>query len=524
MKKGINIDTPDNVIKNMVNSLGSRGKLAFVSTFIVGLLTHLVIMTSDIPNHDGLDSMYFDQNMITSGRWFLQAVCGISSYFSLPWLIAVLSIIYISISSALVVNLLNIRNKAFIVLTGAFLVTFPAIASNFAYVFTMDGYMLGLLLCIAAVAVTKKYKFGFVPGGIILAFGIGVYQSYLCVAMLLCLYLTAVNFTENKKKSEKAVCVGKYAAMGVIGLGLYYAILNILLRVEGKVLGEYQGINDMADVSDAGFVGTVKEILNDFLSFSLYGKVFIPNKICLYAFGFMCVAAVTAFVFLIIKEKWYKKISFYVLTVILVGLIPFVVNAILFISTDVTYHLLMRYTWGFLPVVLLAFTDLCTDYVTKANLKNILLWVVCLSGTVIAFCYALTDNIAYSNMEKKYEKTYAYCIRLADRIEETPGYYEGIPIAMVGVVGDVNFPLTDITGDVTGNIIGAGGDYLLYKGENYQLFFKYYLGISYNILSEEHVADFYYMDEYVKMPSFPDEGSTRVIDGVLYVKTENATY
>ena len=60
-------------------------KLAFVSALVMGLLIHLPVMLSDIPNHDGLDSLYFDQNMITSGRWFLTIACGISSYFTLDF-------------------------------------------------------------------------------------------------------------------------------------------------------------------------------------------------------------------------------------------------------------------------------------------------------------------------------------------------------------------------------------------------------------------------------------------------------
>ena len=73
-------------------------------------------------------------------------------------------------------------------------------------------------------------------------------------------------------------------------------------------------------------------------------------------------------------------------------------------------------------------------------------------------CYGITDNIAYSNLQKKYEKTYAYCVRLLDRIEQTEGYYPGIPIAMVGVVGEEQFPSTDLTLPVTSGMIGMNGD------------------------------------------------------------------
>ena len=82
--------TPADVWQGIKENAKAEWKIAFLTTFIVGILVHFPIMLSDIPNHDGLASMYFDQNMITSGRWFLTVACGISSYFTLPWLIGML--------------------------------------------------------------------------------------------------------------------------------------------------------------------------------------------------------------------------------------------------------------------------------------------------------------------------------------------------------------------------------------------------------------------------------------------------
>ena len=148
-------------------------------------------------------------------------------------------------------------------------------------------------------------------------------------------------------------------------------------------------------------------------------------------------------------------------------------------------------------------------------------WGALLAAVVLIFNYAVTDNIAYSNLQKRYEKTYAYCIRLLDRIEQTSGYYQGIPIAMIGVVGDEQFPVTDITWKVTSNMIGMNGDSLLYTGANYQAFMKHYLGATLNFLEPEAMSDIYYSEEYIALDSFPGENSTKVVDGILYVKTEN---
>ena len=101
-------------------------------------------------------------------------------------------------------------------------------------------------------------------------------------------------------------------------------------------------------------------------------------------------------------------------------------------------------------------------------------------------------------------------------------YYQGVPIAIVGVVGDEEFPVTDITQEVTGGMIGLSGDSLLYTVDNYETFMKNYLGATLNFLDVDTVADIYYSEEYISMDSFPGENSVKMVDGIIYVKTENA--
>ena len=85
--------TPMEALSVGKRKLKREVKLAFLWALGLGLLIHLPAMLSDIPNHDGLSSMYFDQNMITSGRWFLTVACGFSSYFTIPWVIGLIGLI-----------------------------------------------------------------------------------------------------------------------------------------------------------------------------------------------------------------------------------------------------------------------------------------------------------------------------------------------------------------------------------------------------------------------------------------------
>lgn len=515
--------TPEEGIRILKKKIKPEWKTAFWTAFILGLLIHLPVMLSDIPNHDGLSSMYFDQNMITSGRWFLMVACGFSSYYTLPWVIGLLGLVFLSLACAAMTEILELRTKTAVMLVSGLVVSFPALASTFAYVFTLDGYMLALLLAVCAVLFTKKYRYGFVGGAICLAFSMGTYQAYLSVTMLLCIYCIVLALAEENSLKEKIKMSLNYLYMGVGGAALYYVILQILLKLQGKELAGYQGINGMeaGALGGNGILSRLSAMYRDFMVFSTKGEVLLHGALSFAAFLLLAAVALYVLFSLCLQKKWWKKLTFFVIIVMLGISLPLAANITLFISPDVTYHLLMRYQWVLFLVFMVAFADKYHSTVHSQQAKNMLQWGMAVGAAVLVFHYGVTDNIGYSNLEKRYEKTYAYCVRLLDRIEQTEGYYQGIPIAMVGVVGDKSFPLTDITRDVTGGMIGLSGDVLLYTGDNYKAFMKNYLGATLNFLPPEAMSDIYYSPEYKEMDSFPGRNSTRVVDGILYVKTEN---
>ena len=162
--------SPSQVFLRLRNHIKREWKIAFLTCFFLGLLIHMPVLLSDIPNHDGLDSMYFDQNMITSGRWFLSVACGFSSYYTLPWLIGILGLSFLGVAAAALCELLEMRKTWAVVLGSGLLAAFPALASTFAYVYTLDGYMLALMLAVLAVLFVKRRRLGFLPGAACLAF------------------------------------------------------------------------------------------------------------------------------------------------------------------------------------------------------------------------------------------------------------------------------------------------------------------------------------------------------------------
>ena len=512
--------TPWEFLQYSRNKIKNTWKIAFVSAFVIGLLIHLPVMLSDIPNHDGLSSMYFDQNMITSGRWFLTVACGFSSYFTIPWVIGLIGMLWLSLSSVVLTETMELEDPLTIIGVSGLLVSFPALASTFAYVFTMDGYMMALFLAVLSVLFTKKYKKGWILGGVCLAFSMGIYQAYLPFAILLCVYVILLFFMGEHGVKEKVQYALRYLGMGIAGAVLYYVILQILLKLQGKVLDTYQGINSMEQGgSGQGLLTTLKGMYYDFLAFTLHGDVLVNN---IFSFA-ACAVLLLLVVFLLVRRmfqrKWWKNPAFFVIIILLAVGLPLLTNVILIISPNLTYHLLMRYQWVLYLILMLGFTDRYAGENGKADIG--IRWAALLAAWILVFNYGVSDNIGYSNLEKKYEKTYAYCVRLLDRIEQTPGYYQGIPVAVVGVIGYDEFPTTDITGKVTDGMIGLNGDYLIYKGADYQAFMQNYLGATLNFLDPDTVGEIYMTQEYIDMDTFPGPNATKVVDGILYVKTEN---
>jgi hypothetical protein len=494
-------------------------KYAFTWALIAGLLTHMSIMVKDIPNHDGLNYIFSSQVNLVAGRWFLAVTNAFSSYHSLHWVDGVMGLFFLAVAAAILVELLQLNSEFAGGVVGALMATFPAVASTFAYVFMLDSYMLAVLLTILAVLLTDRRKKGWIYGMICLMFALGIYQSYLAFAVLLSWYCILRDFASEGELRYKVRKALRFLYMGAAGSALYFIVMKISLAVSGAELLEYQGMDSLNNgFSLKSMLGAIPKMYVDFVEFTVRSKIMVPDATAAFSMGILVGVFFVMLGKLCRWNKWHKKPGFYLLTILTILIWPLGTNVVLLITPDVNYHLIMRFHWVLIPILFLATADRNREIVFRREPVE---WAVILSAALLAFNYGLVDNIGYSNLEKRYEKTYAYCLRLLDRIEQTEGYYTGIPVAIVGVVGDESYPSTDLTADVTGSMIGLTGDFLYYTGSNYADFFKYYMGATINLADEETLTELYYNDEYVAMESFPGKTSTKVIDGVLCVKTEN---
>lgn len=103
---------------------------------------------------------------------------------------------------------------------------------------------------------------------------------------------------------EKVQYTLRYLGMGIAGAVLYYVILQILLKLQGKVLDTYQGINSMEQGgSGQGLLTTLKGMYYDFLAFTLHGDVLVNN---IFSFA-ACVVLLLLVVFLLVRRMFQRN-------------------------------------------------------------------------------------------------------------------------------------------------------------------------------------------------------------------------
>ena len=508
-------------MKKGIQRFRPQHKAAFFGTLICGIICHMTVMTHNYLTYDSLWNLYSDQNMISSGRQFLQYFCAPTSYYNLPWLNALVAIFFLSLTAVTVVSLLGIESKPAAFFAGGILATFPAVTGTFSYAYTIDGYMIALFFAALSVYLTKKIRWGFLAGILLLGLSIGVYQSYYSVAILLAVSVLLLDLLNEKaEKKEFIISSLRFAGMGIGAYVFYVLTLKAMLRFSGSTLSGYQGSDRVTGVSLSAIPSGIAASLKDFVKFTFSNGVFTVNIWERIAYYLLLAAAILLFARLVIKKKIYVSAWKTVCTVLLLAVIPIGASLVAVISPDIFFHILMRMPWSVLFVFALALFD----KTVRNTEENKPFRVASIAGIVATGCmighFILLANVVYLNLEQRYEKTYSLCLRIADRLEQTEGYEAGDPVAIVGGYPNWGkYPPSEITQEVTILFFGAMGDFSTNSAEKYAEFMKHYLNVTISVPTPEEQTEVAETLEFLYMPYFPEANSIKQINGIWIVKT-----
>ena len=219
----------------------------------------------------------------------------------------------------------------------------------------------------------------------------------------------------------------------------------------------------------------------------------------------------------------------------LILLLPFGTNLISIIYPSVFFYVLLRYPWVvffiFIPVLAERVCLLKEGNVVEKGSKDsakkktnavfyqIVSCICIVASLVMIFEFAVLANIVAFNMNERYEKTYATCLRLVDRLEQCEGFKAGDTVAVLGGLPDESiYPFTDITYNTLKGYFVPTGNLCVESSGKFVTFFNHYMGISVNSPDSETELELLNTPEYNEMEKFPKEGSIRRINGVWVIK------
>lgn len=508
---------PEKTIKRLKNNIPHQYKLCFFSALIVGLIAHLYKITNWLPNWDSLVFRYDAQNMIGIGRWFLTVVCSLSSYYDLPFLNGILTIIFHAFASVCICKIFDVKKGITAALIGAMVVSFPTVTSVMMYNYVADGYSISFLFsCLAAMYLTKE-KPNYIVSIILITLSVAIYQAYITVTvMLLLLYLIDELIFRKKDVLYLLKKSLKFAISGIAGMVLYYVILKLLLILSGETLLEYQGINSTTSLSNINIWQSLYAIahlfINYFFDFSKGVSTFVILNCVIFAitvFGYLLSA---------IKNKSFLLVQKGLLLIIYVILLPAGANILAFINFGIDYHNLMKMGYCvFYLFFIMLYERMDTSNEKMESIKS---WTILVIACFMIINQVVISNVSYHKSQMAYEKSYATLIRIADRIEQTEGADACDNILVIGALPlskaySDNLP-PDMTGTTDGYILRADdetvGQSVLcsalndYCGKNYKFIFA---DAKQALLEKEEIKN---------MSPWPSKDCITVIDDIIIIK------
>lgn len=512
---------PEQFLTNIRNNTKSEWKLAFFSAIIIGFLTHAYVFLNRLPNHDGMTNIYNTQAKVVSGRFFLGPASGMSTYFDLPWVIGLLSLLFLALAAVCVIELFRLKKKFSIVLVAGLMVTFPSVSATFSYIFTADGYMLGILLALLAILVTEKYTFGFLPGAVLLGLSVGIYQADLSIALaFITLYLIyCILFTPIQNK-QLWQFIGRFGLMIGAGMGFYLVVYKFYTRVLGGKITTYQGLDKVGTVSLRDFPEKLPIIMEQLKSFFFYSYVTFQQFNFFEMLNTLLILLLLLLVPIwILKKQLYEKVSHMLVFFVLICTLPISYYIVYFISPDVGYHMLMVFSISTAYLFLVLFYD-ALDEIKPKLMEKWMAWLMVLTLSLSIFNFGLIANITYFNMELRFEKSLQLGSRILTRIEQLDDYTD---IKKIAVSGRVKMR-TELAAETLPQRIpvmtGAMGDVVVTAQYHYQSMLENFLGYRVDAASEEEMQAIYQTKEFEEMGIWPANDSVRVFDDIVMIKFE----
>lgn len=522
----VKFSTPDEVLNKFLKWFDTNKRIAFITVIIIGIITHITMLTEMIMSQDGLwNSIQYSRAgewELTLGRWGIALIERVNNFIAIPTVATMSCIVVMAITAVILVELFEFKSKISVIFTSMVLVLTPCFTATVLYIYTSFAYCFNMFLSTIVIWFIYKFKYkklGFIFATICFMLSLSIYQSYIGVVAGLCLILSIYELLKKDKKYKEIFFnILKVMIAVVIGGVLYCIVTKVLLNMSGLELVNYKGSGNTNILNIIyNLKSTILQTYKDFFKFFL-GDTIVYNtnyrREVLY-FVFLIMIMISILLNLIyIKESKKEKVIRSLAIILFTLVLPIGLNAIDILVPETTIYSLtaMQMT------LIIPFGFKLIELLDKGVFIK---WVAVLSCLGIMTSYYIANNTSYAALKLTYNQAYSTTVRIMDRIENTPGYEKKYPILFGGIVGNNNYPRTSNLYNYTiGSIVNNVAFHGTYGGQNgtWTNFIKVFYGIDITLCEENVYSTIVNGEEYKEMDIFPAANSVRIMNGIVVVK------
>ncbi len=501
-------------------------RAAFFGALIAGLLGHIIGITNFFQNHDGILNFHFVPKT-HYGLWFSPVVGALGGEVTVPGIAIVLGVVCIAVSAGLMVSFLGVRSRWMALVAGVMMALFPTVVCTNAYGYSGILSFSSLLLASLAVWCVDRGWPGTVASLVLLTLSLGTDQSHISWAAALLLLRMILEAFRWEGSAWDYVRRGlKYVAVLAGAVVCYYGILQVVLVVTDLELTAYRGVDQMArirwDELPALLVETYRKVARFFLR-DQYGEA---TAFTAWLYRAMLVCAAGGYALLAARCRLYRRWPMMLFSLILMGLFPLAIHLIAVLGQDADTHWVMIYAFVLLPVMSLVFADRCEQESADRGdsrrsrldtVASVLAAAALLVGVVQSCAWYVVTDECYTALRLTNSAIYARSVQLCADLTDR-GYTADMPLALLGeqaapyfAPAEGVYSKSQYTGIVSPSF--AGDPRHLY------LYLRQIVGFPHTQAGEDQI-DALCRDEeiFADMPVYPQEGSVRVVDGVMVVK------
>lgn len=514
---------PEIIISKIIRKFDKKDLLIIITTFIVGIINNFYFIIGEGVAPDAVSPAWFNiagNWEITLGRFGIKYINQLRYGFVSQFIVIIISLFLISVSIMIIKRIFNFKSNVGLVILTTLIACAPQFTETYFFVYCADAYLFAFFCSILSVYFLNKmgknklYMFLSILFVIITC---SIYQAYLGVTIGLSLLLIIKQLIKNYNVKDVFINFFKYMLIIFAGCVFYYILLKLILLINNLTLASYKGANDLGLNTLIQMPKSIVQCYKDFFNFYfdnniIFNSYYHRKEIFMIIFVLLILISFITFCKSDLSKKNVRLLAIF----LIVAIYPIGINIMNIIAKGTKINLVTG------PGLITFFTIMLFLY--EWSDKNLIVylckWLLILLFTMLSVSYIIENSYTYIARNETYQN---YKTTMTDI------YYRAIALNEYNEKSEwifnnyYNFTVRDLN-RTNGFITHDNVTWKNYSGllQN-SSFFEKNLGVKIKMASREKYNLIVNSEEFKAMPTYPKEGSVKIIDGVVTVKiSENS--